>query len=220
VFTPARSRDGRRVGLTHPKPSGRRAASVPDGDGRKLSGTVYRPTVGNSTVLGSLGVHEHWNNSTDRECSPNLDPVNGKGIELILTEPGDTTLPEAGSPPTGDSGNPSVSDSATPGDSSSNSAHNDDLSPDGDPVSGGCSCRLAVPHRGGLPAIGLALACIAVLRLRRGRDQSCMLGARADLALREIDLLPVRRPRCETEARRTAASRIEFAAVSPASAPT
>jgi hypothetical protein len=161
------------------------AASVPDEDGKKLSGTVYRPTVGNSTVLGSLGVHEHWNNPTDRQYSRNLDPANGKGIELILTEPGDTTLPEAGPPPPGDggnssvpdsaipgdSGNPSIPDSSTPGDSNS-SASNDASSADGDPGSGGCSCRLGVSHRGGLLAIGFALACMAVVRLRRSRDQS------------------------------------------------
>jgi hypothetical protein len=35
----------------------------------------------------SLGVHEHWNNATDKQYSRNLNPVNGKGIELI-TEPG------------------------------------------------------------------------------------------------------------------------------------
>jgi sugar lactone lactonase YvrE len=31
----------------------------------------------------SLGVHEHWNNATDKQYSRNLDPVNGTGIELV-----------------------------------------------------------------------------------------------------------------------------------------
>jgi hypothetical protein len=39
------------------------AASVPNAQGQKLSGTVYRPTAGSSAILGSLGVHEHWNNA-------------------------------------------------------------------------------------------------------------------------------------------------------------
>ncbi len=34
-------------------------------------------------TFGNLGVHEHWNNSADKKYSRNLDPVNGKGIELI-----------------------------------------------------------------------------------------------------------------------------------------
>jgi hypothetical protein len=35
----------------------------------------------------SLGVHEHWNDATDKQYSRNLDPINGTGIELV-TEPG------------------------------------------------------------------------------------------------------------------------------------
>jgi hypothetical protein len=35
------------------------------------------------TVIGSLGVHEHWNDANNRQYSRNLDPVNGKGIELV-----------------------------------------------------------------------------------------------------------------------------------------
>ena len=46
------------------------------------SGVKYDPE-GDGTRLKSLGVHEHWNNSTDKKYSRNLDPVNGKGIELI-----------------------------------------------------------------------------------------------------------------------------------------
>ena len=33
----------------------------------------------------SLGVLEHWNNSTDKQYSRNLDPSTGKGIELVYT---------------------------------------------------------------------------------------------------------------------------------------
>jgi len=43
------------------------------------SGTRYEP---NGEPLKSLGVHEHWNNETDKQYSRNLDPMNGKGIEL------------------------------------------------------------------------------------------------------------------------------------------
>jgi hypothetical protein len=45
------------------------------------SGTTYNPA--NSGRLASLGVHEHWNNSTAKQYSRNLDPVNGTGIELV-----------------------------------------------------------------------------------------------------------------------------------------
>lgn len=49
-------------------------ANMPD------SGTFYDPdNDGNS--LNSLGVHEHWNNSIDKQYSRNLG--NGEGIELI-----------------------------------------------------------------------------------------------------------------------------------------
>ncbi len=67
------------------------AASVPNAQGAKLSGNVYKPTVGSTTVLGSLGVHEHWNNVTAKQYSRNLDPVNGKGIELVALTPGGGT---------------------------------------------------------------------------------------------------------------------------------
>jgi len=39
----------------------------------------YKP---NGIVIGSQGVHEHWNNATDRKYSRNLSPE-GKGIELF-----------------------------------------------------------------------------------------------------------------------------------------
>ena len=32
-------------------------------------------------------MHEHWNNSTDRLYSRNLDPVHGSGIELVARSP-------------------------------------------------------------------------------------------------------------------------------------
>ncbi len=44
------------------------------------SGTVYDPE-NDGIPLKSLGVHEHWNNSTDKEYSRNLGT--GEGIELI-----------------------------------------------------------------------------------------------------------------------------------------
>ena len=44
------------------------------------SGAVYKP---DGIQIGSLGVHEHWNNSTDKKYSRNLNPSKGKGIELV-----------------------------------------------------------------------------------------------------------------------------------------
>jgi hypothetical protein len=37
----------------------------------------------NGTLIGSLGVHEHWNDANNKQYTRNLDPVNGKGIELV-----------------------------------------------------------------------------------------------------------------------------------------
>ena len=45
------------------------------------SGTVYDPE-GDGTPLGSLGVHEHWNNPVDKKYSRNLGT--GDGIELVV----------------------------------------------------------------------------------------------------------------------------------------
>ena len=45
------------------------------------SGTIYRP---DGTTLTSLGVHEHWNNATNKQYSRNLGATNG--IELIKIE--------------------------------------------------------------------------------------------------------------------------------------
>ncbi len=48
--------------------------------GKPPSGAVYDPER-DGTVLKSLGVHEHWNNSTDKQYSRNLGK--NTGIELI-----------------------------------------------------------------------------------------------------------------------------------------
>jgi hypothetical protein len=59
------------------------------------SGTVYQP---DGTRLASLGVHEHWNNSTDKKYSRNLGT--GNGIELVTLMSGswsvDITNPSGG----------------------------------------------------------------------------------------------------------------------------
>ena len=47
------------------------------------SGTVYQP---DGVRLASLGVHEHWNNSTDKQYSRNLG--SGNGIELVTLPAG------------------------------------------------------------------------------------------------------------------------------------
>jgi len=44
------------------------------------SGTVYDPEQ-DGTRLASLGVHEHWNNPTDKKYSRNLGK--SEGIELV-----------------------------------------------------------------------------------------------------------------------------------------
>jgi hypothetical protein len=43
-------------------------------------GITYDPD-NTGSAIGSLGVHEHWNNTTDMEYSRNL--VTGEGIELV-----------------------------------------------------------------------------------------------------------------------------------------
>ena len=55
------------------------------------SGTFYDPE-GDGTRLESLGVHEHWNNSTDKQYSRNLGT--GDGIELISIINNSTTAVE------------------------------------------------------------------------------------------------------------------------------
>jgi len=52
--------------------------------GKAPSGATYDPE-GDGTVLESLGVHEHWNNPTDRKYSRNLGT--GNGIELVQRGP-------------------------------------------------------------------------------------------------------------------------------------
>jgi hypothetical protein len=47
------------------------------------SKTTYSPE-GEGRSLKSLGVHEHWNNATDRKYSRNLGA--GNGIELVYVE--------------------------------------------------------------------------------------------------------------------------------------
>jgi hypothetical protein len=49
-----------------------------------LSGVFYDPE-GDGTGLQSLGVHEHWNNPTEKQYSRNLGT--GEGIELISSSP-------------------------------------------------------------------------------------------------------------------------------------
>jgi hypothetical protein len=44
------------------------------------SGTVYQP---DGVRLASMGVHEHWNNATDKKYSRNLSR-RGTGIELLM----------------------------------------------------------------------------------------------------------------------------------------
>jgi len=51
------------------------------------SGTVYDPSK-EGKPLASLGVHEHWNNATDRKYSKNLGKT--EGIELVTLPPSKT----------------------------------------------------------------------------------------------------------------------------------
>jgi hypothetical protein len=46
------------------------------------SGAFYDPNH-SGVALESLGVHEHWNNATDKQYTRNLDPNNGTGVELV-----------------------------------------------------------------------------------------------------------------------------------------
>ncbi len=62
------------------------AAYVPGANGLKRSGVAYRPNVGSSAFVGSLGAQEHWNNSTNKLYSRNLGT--GNGIELVKLMPG------------------------------------------------------------------------------------------------------------------------------------
>lgn len=62
-------------------------AAARNGSNAAPSGTQYRP---DGVVLGSLGVHEHWNNPTSKQYSRNLG--NGAGIELAILHPTGTTV--------------------------------------------------------------------------------------------------------------------------------
>ncbi len=55
------------------------------------SGTVYKP---DGVRLQSLGVHEHWNNATNKQFSRNLGT--GLGIELVTIAPGLPSVSIAG----------------------------------------------------------------------------------------------------------------------------
>lgn len=46
------------------------------------SGTFYDPGK-TGKRLASLGVHEHWNDPVNKQYTRNLDPANGRGIELV-----------------------------------------------------------------------------------------------------------------------------------------
>jgi hypothetical protein len=48
--------------------------------GNAPSGTVYKQ---GGKVVASLGVHERWDSDSTMRYSRNLDPANGKGIELV-----------------------------------------------------------------------------------------------------------------------------------------
>ena len=52
------------------------------------SGTVYKQ---GGKVVQSLGVHERWDSDATKQYSRNLDPVHGKGIELIYLPMGGAT---------------------------------------------------------------------------------------------------------------------------------
>ncbi len=58
--------------------------------GAPPSGTTYDPE-GDVVALQSLGVHEHWNNSTAKQYTRNLQ--NGEGIELLQVHGIPTSLP-------------------------------------------------------------------------------------------------------------------------------
>ena len=56
------------------------------------AGVSYDPD-NNGEPIPSLGVHEHWNNNTDKLYSKNLNPESAKGIELVaLTAPWDQAI--------------------------------------------------------------------------------------------------------------------------------
>jgi hypothetical protein len=60
------------------------------------AGFSYDPD-GTGTHVGSLGVHEHWNNATEKQYSRNLG--SGEGIELVPLEENTTGVPAAADRP-------------------------------------------------------------------------------------------------------------------------
>ncbi len=71
------------------------------------SGTVYKQ---GGKVVSSLGVHERWNNDESKQYSRNLNPTNGKGIELIYLALGGS----ASKPAAATSASPSVTKPSAP----------------------------------------------------------------------------------------------------------
>jgi hypothetical protein len=63
------------------------AAYIPGADEKKLSGVRYAPNVGSTAAIGSLGVHEHWNNAGGRLYSRNLGTGNGIDLFRAGTKP-------------------------------------------------------------------------------------------------------------------------------------
>jgi len=59
------------------------------------SGTYYSPS-GDGVRLQSLGVHEHWNNPTEKKYTRNLNPSTGIGIELVSLHPSIVTSVASG----------------------------------------------------------------------------------------------------------------------------
>ena len=47
------------------------------------SRTIYKQ---DGKAVTSLGVHEHWDSDATKRYSRNLDPIHGKGIELIFLQ--------------------------------------------------------------------------------------------------------------------------------------
>ena len=59
------------------------------------AGTEYDPE-GDGSIIGSLGVYEHWNNASEKLYSRNLET--GDGIELVIDTLGNTVLSDAFKP--------------------------------------------------------------------------------------------------------------------------
>ena len=64
--------------------------------GHAPSGTHY---VQGGNPVPSLGVHEHWDSDATRRYSRNLDPVNGRGIELVFLPMGEAKPAAAATAP-------------------------------------------------------------------------------------------------------------------------